>query len=111
MNGSRVCKSINLGSYSLPKLNAKFELFLGFTTEDDSSSFSYAGCAPYSESETRSIRDFMTSIKGKLVAYLGLHSYGQVVAFPWAYTKEKKIPQYDVYVSQYNGVETLNSHS
>ena len=59
----------------------------------------YGGRAPFSESETRCVSNFLKSIKDRLVAYITLHSYGQFILYPWSYTEELKIPQYDLYVS------------
>merc|ERR1719412_1791577 len=46
----------------------------------------YSGPAPFSEPETRNIRDFVTSIKQNVVSYIPIHSYGQKILYPWSYT-------------------------
>ena len=74
-------------------------IFLAGSSEGDPCDEAYGGCVAFSEPETRAVRDFLNSIKDRLVAYISLHSYGQYILFPWAYTKEQNIPQYDLYVS------------
>lgn len=51
---------------------------------DDPSSAVYLGTAPFSEPETRAIRDLARTIRPKImVAY---HSYGNLILWPWSYT-------------------------
>ena len=42
----------------------------------------YQGQAPFSEPETRSVRDFILSLDN-VIMYLSLHSYGQYIIYPW----------------------------
>ncbi len=45
----------------------------------------YRGTAPFSEPETRNIRDFILD-HGRIRAYIDFHAYGQYILWPWAYT-------------------------
>lgn len=45
----------------------------------------YRGTGPFSEPETQAVRDFVTS-HPNLVAYNDLHSYSQLILWPWGYT-------------------------
>jgi len=46
----------------------------------------YSGPGPYSEPETRNIREFVKSIQSNVVSYIPIHSYGQKILYPWSYT-------------------------
>merc|ERR1719412_320765 len=46
----------------------------------------YSGPGPYSEPETRNIREFVKSIQQNVVSYISLHSYGQKILYPWSYS-------------------------
>ncbi|XP_014234510.1 carboxypeptidase B-like [Trichogramma pretiosum] len=48
----------------------------------------YAGSRPFSEPETRALRDFILSRRGLIKVYLTLHSYGNYMLFPWGFTSE-----------------------
>ncbi|CAL8102302.1 unnamed protein product [Orchesella dallaii] len=58
----------------------------------------FAGTAPFSDSEAASVRDFLTSISSRLVFYLSLHSAGQYILFPTGFDATP-IPQYNTYMS------------
>ena len=40
-----------------------------------------------SENEVRSVARFLESQGQRLVGYLDIHSYSQILMFPWGYTK------------------------
>ncbi|XP_053316886.1 carboxypeptidase B-like [Spea bombifrons] len=46
----------------------------------------YCGSAPESESETRALANFIRSNIGSIKGYLTIHSYSQMLLFPYSYT-------------------------
>merc|ERR1711970_1130919 len=52
----------------------------------DKCSDTYHGPEAFSEVENRNVRDFILTIKDKLVFYNTLHSYSQLILLPWSYT-------------------------
>ena len=46
----------------------------------------YAGPRPFSESETKSYVAYLNSLKGKINAFFGFHSYYQSILIPYGYT-------------------------
>ncbi|XP_012520202.1 PREDICTED: carboxypeptidase A2 [Propithecus coquereli] len=59
--------------------------FGGPGASDDPCSDSYRGCSANSEVEVKSIVDFIKS-HGKVKAFITLHSYSQLLMFPYGYT-------------------------
>lgn len=53
----------------------------------DPCSDQYAGSAPFSEPETRALRDLILRTDG-IIAHLDIHSFAQVVLGAWSYTEE-----------------------
>ena len=51
---------------------------------------SYQGASEFSEPESQAHSDYILSIKPK--AYLTIHSYAQVVLFPYTWTRDAKRP-------------------
>ncbi|KAL3120739.1 hypothetical protein niasHT_008031 [Heterodera trifolii] len=49
----------------------------------------YPGRAPFSEPEVRAVRDLLSPELSRLVAYISLHSYGQLVLSPWGFSNAK----------------------
>jgi MYXO-CTERM domain-containing protein len=47
----------------------------------------YRGEAPFSEPEAGAVRDLVDAT-GHLVSHVDLHSFGQLVLYPWGYTEE-----------------------
>ncbi|XP_060623731.2 mast cell carboxypeptidase A-like [Anolis sagrei] len=54
----------------------------------------YCGTSPESEPETKAITTFIRSHLSSIKAYLTIHSYSQMVLFPYGYTYEK-VPNYN----------------
>ncbi|XP_018424397.1 PREDICTED: carboxypeptidase B-like [Nanorana parkeri] len=54
----------------------------------------YCGTTPESESETRALGDFIRSNLSSIKAYLTIHSYSQMLLFPYSY-KHKLAKDYD----------------
>ncbi|XP_011494644.1 PREDICTED: carboxypeptidase B-like [Ceratosolen solmsi marchali] len=50
----------------------------------------YAGTGPFSEPETRAIKNFFETSAANFKAYLTFHSYGQYILYPWGY--DRRVP-------------------
>ncbi|KAK9680825.1 Carboxypeptidase activation peptide [Popillia japonica] len=48
----------------------------------------FAGSAPFSESETSALRDVVLAYGDQIKLYLTFHSYGNYLLYPWGYTSE-----------------------
>ena len=48
----------------------------------------YAGSSAFSDVETKSLSQYLTSISNKFSAYIAFHSYSQLLMFPYGHTKE-----------------------
>ncbi|GBP50448.1 Carboxypeptidase B [Eumeta japonica] len=48
----------------------------------------YRGPVPFSEPETKAVRDVVLAIKNNVKVFISFHSYSQVISFPWCYTSE-----------------------
>jgi len=53
-----------------------------------SSDHNYRGPEPFSEPETRAIRDFMLDSNKNFQAVLSYHAYSQLILYPWGFTNE-----------------------
>ena len=49
----------------------------------------YAGPAPFSEIETSSMSTYINSISDNFYVYIALHSYSQLLMFPYGYTVDR----------------------
>ena len=47
----------------------------------------YRGSGPFSEPETRAMKNFLESGVADFQLYLTFHSYGQYILYPWGYDK------------------------
>ncbi|XP_053672777.1 zinc carboxypeptidase A 1-like [Anopheles nili] len=63
-------------------------------TSNNACADTYAGPQAFSEVETRSMAAFVETLRGKLGAYLGFHSYSQLLLFPYGHTSEHS-PNHD----------------
>jgi len=61
----------------------------------------YAGSAPFSDIETKSMSKYIDSISDKFYAYLAFHSYSQLLLFPYGHTKAH-LDNYDDMVNNLN---------
>ena len=61
----------------------------------------FAGPMPFSEIETKSMSAYINSISDKFYVYIGLHSYSQLLMFPYGYTTDR-VDNYDDLVSNFN---------
>lgn len=64
----------------------------------------YAGSAPFSDIETKSMSEYITSIADKFYAYISLHSYSQLLMFPYGHTTDH-LENYDELVRNFNVVK------
>lgn len=49
----------------------------------------YCGSSPHSEPETQAVTDFLRSRNGSVQIYYTIHSYSQLLLFPYGHTLEK----------------------
>lgn len=67
----------------------------------------YCGPAAESEKETKALADFIRKNLSSIKAYLTIHSYSQLLLYPYSYAN--KLPaNYEELVSGYNGRETIS---
>ncbi|XP_022796974.1 carboxypeptidase B-like [Stylophora pistillata] len=52
---------------------------------------SYHGNSAMSEKEVQAVAKYLESLGRRLVAFMDIHSYSQILMFPWGYTKTKSI--------------------
>ncbi|XP_018362908.1 PREDICTED: zinc carboxypeptidase-like [Trachymyrmex cornetzi] len=76
-----------------PNRNWDYKWNTGGSSNDPCSEI-YAGPMPFSEIETKSMSKYIHSISDKFYAYIGLHSYSQLLMFPYGYTTDR-IDNYD----------------
>ncbi|EAT37217.1 AAEL010782-PA [Aedes aegypti] len=57
-------------------------------TSNRCNSDTYGGPHAFSEVETKSLSQFIASLKGKIQAYISFHSYSQLLLFPYGHTGE-----------------------
>lgn len=48
----------------------------------------YGGSSAFSETETKTLSNYITSISNKFYAYVAFHSYSQLLMFPYGHTKQ-----------------------
>uniref|UniRef100_A0A336MC79 Zinc carboxypeptidase A 1 n=1 Tax=Culicoides sonorensis TaxID=179676 RepID=A0A336MC79_CULSO len=60
----------------------------GEDSNDDPCSESYRGIKPFSENETMVIRDVLKKFQNTTKFYLTLHSFGNLLIYPWGYTHD-----------------------
>lgn len=70
--------------------NYDFHWGEGLSVSTDNCNYNvYIGPEPFSEIETRNVRDFILSKKGQWIFYDSIHSFSQMILLPWAYTQNK----------------------
>ncbi|XP_018574461.2 zinc carboxypeptidase [Anoplophora glabripennis] len=57
-------------------------------TSDDPCSEVYGGPTAFSETSTKSLSEFISAIGSRLVAYIGFHSFAQLILIPYGYTAD-----------------------
>lgn len=65
---------------------------------------SYAGPKPFSETCTRTLSQYISTIGKKLVAYIDFHSYSQLLMVPYGYSS-KPLDNYNLTVSKHNVID------
>ncbi|XP_033229018.1 uncharacterized protein LOC117180638 [Belonocnema kinseyi] len=65
-----------------------YSMWMNGGASSDPCSEAFAGSKPFSEIESRNLHDFILSLKGTIKIFISLHSNGQLLGFPWGYTKE-----------------------
>jgi len=83
------------------------ELYLGSTHYNDNSNV-YHGERPFSEAETRAIRQFVNSHQIEIC--LTYHTYGELILYPWGYTKLPALHK-QKFVSIGEGIEKINKYA
>lgn len=78
--------------------NRNFSAGFGVGSDSNTSSDVYRGPAPFSEPETRAIRDFVQA-NSHLVAHIDFHSYSQLVLYPWG-DRFESVPEPDLSIFQ-----------
>lgn len=59
----------------------------------------YAGSAPFSDIETKSASEYIDSIIDQFYAYISLHSFSQLLMFPYGHTRDH-LENYDELVKK-----------
>ncbi|XP_047516090.1 carboxypeptidase B-like isoform X1 [Pieris napi] len=66
--------------------NRNFDIHWGTVgSSDDICADNYAGSAPFSEIETRLVRDVLNENLSRMILYITLHSYGSMILYPWGH--------------------------
>lgn len=91
-------RGVNPGSKCVgTDLNRNWSFHWGETgASSDPCSPTYHGGAAMSEPEVQSVASFLESQQHRLAGYLDIHSYGQMILFPWGYTRDPPEDQEDM---------------
>ena len=71
------------------------------------SSFNYRGPYPFSENETKAVRDFVSEQDIRIS--LSYHSYSEVIIYPWMHTS-KPAPDEDLFISIGENMSRINNY-
>ena len=92
-NGNQSCYGVDLNR------NFPYQWNSTYGSSTNPCSYSYHGSSPLSENEVRSVVNFLRDHKHryhtKFHVYFNLHAYGRFWLLPWAYTRNKRISNYD----------------
>lgn len=69
-------------------LNEFYSIFSEGGASSNPCSETYGGSAAFSDVETKSLSQFITSISSKFSSYIAFHSYSQLLMFPYGHTKQ-----------------------
>ncbi|KAF4522165.1 hypothetical protein B566_EDAN010425 [Ephemera danica] len=69
-------------------LNRNFDIHWGGGNVTDPCAYNYPGTHAYSESEAKAMADFLHAKAGNIMLYMGLHTYGPALLYPYGYTNE-----------------------
>lgn len=93
-------------------LNRNWNFHFGEGASDEPCSEVFQGPEPFSEPETDALRRAMADIEGNLHLVLSLHSYGQLIIYPWGYTKTEDPPNRKELVREGNAfVKAISDYS
>ncbi|XP_029161889.1 LOW QUALITY PROTEIN: zinc carboxypeptidase-like [Nylanderia fulva] len=67
----------------------------------------HAGSAPFSDIETKSMSEYLKSIDDKFYAYISLHSYSQLLMFPYGHTTDHLENYDELYAIGSKSIEAL----
>jgi hypothetical protein len=70
-------------------------------------SYNYRGLHPFSENETKAVRDFVET--QNISISLSFHSYGEFMIFPWMHTS-KPTPDEDLFLSIGENISHINKY-
>ena len=98
---SRSCFLIFCLDWLLPKsfpcrgtdLNRNWDYQWNHTNQHTSSNFCYPtfrGYWPFYDLETRAVKDFILEHKNQIKFFNTIHSYSQMILYPWSYSKDVK---------------------
>ena len=65
-------------------------MVVGAGASSDKCKETYMGEAPFSEPESRGVRNLMQSIKSDVEGFVTLHSYSQIWMYPYGHAKRTK---------------------
>ncbi|EDV97036.1 carboxypeptidase B [Drosophila grimshawi] len=89
----RSTRSPNGGNCFGTNINRNYDIGwrTGYAAQSDPCQEHYAGSEPFSEPETRAVRDIMQELvdTGRALMYISLHSHHTTVFYPWTY---KSVP-------------------
>ena len=96
-------------------LNRNFPDFKDGSREEEVCSITWRGDAPFSEPESRAIRDGLAKIielygPNKIAAYVSIHSFSQLWLSPYGYTYDKPVDYNDQLYVMHKTVEALKSN-
>ncbi|XP_064077796.1 uncharacterized protein LOC135195503 isoform X2 [Macrobrachium nipponense] len=94
-------------------LNRNYDIFWGDLdgASTDPCSEQYCGEGAFSEPETAALRDLAAVFLKDTKIYLSLHSYGQLVLYPWGYTHARPPKFMTVKKMGQKLLKALNKHS
>ncbi|KMQ94422.1 zinc carboxypeptidase a 1 [Lasius niger] len=67
----------------------------------------YAGSAPFSDVETKSMSEYIKSVVDKFYAYISFHSYSQLLMFPYGHTTDHLENYDELYAIGSKSIEAL----
>jgi len=95
-NNEWICSADQSPSMGVdPNRNYGFHWGEGSSVSIDKCSDIYIGPEPFSEIETRNVRDFILKKKGDWIFFDSIHSYSQMILLPWGYTQNIKPGDFD----------------
>jgi carboxypeptidase T len=72
------------------------------------SSFNYRGPYPFSENETKAVKNFAES--HNISISISYHSYGQFIIYPWMHTS-KQVPDESLFISVGENISKINHYT